>query len=40
MKYIFNFELDYENRRTIAERRIKVKMMRDFKILCYTLIVL
>jgi len=40
MKYIFNFELDYENRRTLAERSIKVKMMRDYKILCYALILL
>jgi hypothetical protein len=30
MKYIFNFELDYENRRTLADRSIKVKMMRDY----------
>jgi hypothetical protein len=40
MKYTFNFELDYENRRTLAERSIKVKMMRDYKILCYALILL
>jgi len=31
MKYIFNFELDYENRRTLAKRSIKVKKMRDYK---------
>jgi len=40
MKYIFNFELDYENRRTLAERSIKVKMMRVYNILCYALILL
>jgi len=40
MKYIFNFELDDENRRPFAERSIKVKMMRDYKILCYALILL
>jgi hypothetical protein len=34
MKYIFNFGLDNENRRTLVESSIKVKMMRDYKMLC------
>lgn len=40
LKYIFNFKIDYENRRTLTEKSIKAKMMRDYKILCYALILL
>jgi hypothetical protein len=40
MKYIFSFELDYENRRTLAERSIKVKIISEYEILCFTLLLL